>query len=207
MSDNDDKKRSHLRLVVNNPDKRHARPSAVVEDYMPLEDLIAGRDVIRDDYYRGMTASAGKACMRIERFLNECGRPYGLDPLHGKPIVIPVAAVCKELDGLDPWDELLAFISEDLTGEGLCLSLEMILPFYNEDESVMEEALLYSPVFQYGALFLEENRQDGYLDLVYRIGFPISPPALSGRMLERIFSIVALEIGDALRGLADYPPE
>jgi len=87
----------------------------------------------------------------------------------------------------------------------MCLSLEMILPYYSEDESVMEDALLYSPVFQYGALFIEENRHDGLLDLVYRLGFPLYPPALTGRILERLFTLVAHELTDALQGLYEFP--
>ena len=83
--------------------------------------------------------------------------------------------------GMVPHDELLVFIAEDAGGEGLCLSMEMIMPFYSDDEAVMEEALLYSPVLQYGSLFIEENQQDGLLDLIYRLGFPLYPPVPIGR--------------------------
>jgi hypothetical protein len=203
----DDRKRSHLRLVVSNPDKRSPRPVAGEGDYLPLDELVACKEKIRPHYYQGMERSAMKACLAIERFLNRRGWDYGLDPHHGKPIVVPAVFVSPEttLHSADSRDEVLLFVSDDAAGSGLCLSLEMILPFYSEDESVMEEALLYSPVFQYGTLFLEDNRQDGYLDLIYRLGFPLYPPALTGRILDRLFAIADREVGDALRGLAEYP--
>lgn len=203
----DDRKRSHLRLVVNNPDKRSPRPFTGEGDYIALDELIAGKEKIRPLFYRDMERSARKVCMAVERFLTCRGWAYGLDPHHGKPIVIPAVAVCPEstLHSTDPRDEVLLFVSDDATGSGLCFSLEMILPFYSEDESVMEEALLYSPVFQYGTLFLEDNRQDGYLDLIYRLGFPLYPPALTSRILDRLFTIADREVGDALRALAEYP--
>ena len=68
----------------------------------------------------------------------------------------------------------------------------------------MEDALLYSPIFQYGALFLEENRQDGLLDLIYRLGFPLYPPALTARLLDRLFTIAAFELRETLRCLMDF---
>jgi hypothetical protein len=83
--------------------------------------------------------------------------------------------------------------------------MEMIMPFYSDDEAVMEEALLYSPVLQYGSLFIEENHQDGLLDLIYRLGFPLYPPFPSARVMERLFSIVAREVDEALGGLSEYP--
>lgn len=203
----EDRKRSHLRLVVNNPDKRSSRPAVGEGDYIALEELVAGKENIRPLYYRDMQRPVMKACMAVERFLDQRGWTYGLDPHHGKPIVIPAAVVCpgSAVSPADPRDEVLLFIAEDATGRGLCFSMEMILPFYSEDESVMEEALLYSPVFQYGTLFLEENRQDGYLDLIYRLGFPLYPPALTGRILDRLFEIADHEVCEALRGLAEYP--
>lgn len=203
----DDRKRSHLRLVVNNPDKRSSRPSSGEDDYITLEELVAGKEKIRPLYYRDIERPVMKACIAVERFLGKKGWTYGLDPHHGKPIVIPAAFVCPEstLSSADPRDEVLLFVSDDATGRGLCFSLEIILPFYSEDEALMEEALLYSPVFQYGTLFLEENRQDGYLDMIYRLGFPLYPPALTGRILDRLFAIADHEVGEALRGLAEYP--
>jgi len=203
----DDRKRSHLRLVVNNPEKRYPRPSGSEDDFITLEDLVGRREEIRTLFYQDMDPRSEKAYRVIERFLAGKGWPYGLDPNHGKPVVLPAAVVCPEAlsNGLDQADEMLLFVSEDAAGTGVCLSLEMILPFYSEDESVMEEALLYSPVFQYGALFIEENRHDGMLDLIYRLGFPINPPALTGRVLERLLALVAYEVGDALAGLYEFP--
>ena len=96
-------------------------------------------------------------------------------------------------------------MAEDATGKGLCLSLEMMLPYWSEDEAIMEETLLYAPVFQYGALFLEENRQDGLLDLIYRLGFPLYPPAPTDKLLDRLFSIASYELAEILRSLAEYP--
>ena len=81
----------------------------------------------------------------------------------------------------------------------------MILPFYSEEEAVMEDALLFSPVFQYGTLFLEENQQDQALDLIYRFGFPVYPPALTTKVLTRLFAIAAFELKEVLRSLAEYP--
>lgn len=203
----DERKRTHLRLVVNNPEKRNPRPSCCEDDFIPLEELVVSRDEIRPLFYRDMDRRTEKAYKVIERFLAAKGWPYGLDPNHGKPVVIPAAAVCPETlsTGMDPRDELLLFIVEDAAGEGVCLSMEMILPFYSEDESVMEDALLYSPIFQYGALFIEENRHDGLLDLVYRLGFPLYPPVLTGRILGRLFKLAAHEMTDALQGLYEYP--
>lgn len=203
----DDRKRSHLRLVVNNPEKRNPRPSSSEDDFITFEELVIRREDIRPLFYREMDRRSEKAYRVIERFLSEKGWPYGLDPNHGKPVVLPAAVVCPEAlsNGLDQADEVLLFVSEDAAGTGLCLSFEMILPFYSEDESVMEEALLYSPVFQYGALFIEENRHDGMLDLIYRLGFPLYPPALTGRVLERLLAVMAREVSDALTGLYEFP--
>ncbi len=202
----DDRKRSHLRLVVNNPEKRSPRPSGSEDDFITLEELVVRREEIRPLFYRDMDRRPEKAYRLIERFLAERGWPYGLDPNHGKPVVLPAAMVCPEAlsSGLDQADEVLLFVTEDAAGTGVCLSLEMILPFYSEDESVMEDALLYSPVFQYGALFIEENRHDGLLDLVYRLGFPLYPPALTGRVLARLLAMMAHEVSDALTGLYEF---
>ena len=82
---------------------------------------------------------------------------------------------------------------------------ETILPYWSEDETIMEEALLYAPILQFGTLFLEENQQDGLLDLIYRLGFPLYPPALTGRLLDRLFAIAAYELGEIFRFLAENP--
>lgn len=204
--DKDDRKRAHLRLVVDNAEKRNPRPAGSEEVFIPLEQLIARRDEVRPEFYRGMERRHAKAYEAIERFLAGKGWPYGLDPQHGPLMVLPAGAVCPEAaehEG-EHQDELIFYVAEDAAGEGLCLSLEIILPFYSEDEAAMEDALLFSPVFQYGALFLEENRQDQFLDLIYRLGFPIYPPALTGRVLDRLFGIVAFELKETLRSLAEY---
>jgi hypothetical protein len=205
--DKDDRKRPHLRLVVDNVEKRTFRPAGSEEGFIPLEQLVVKRDEVRPEFYHGMEQRHVKAFMAIERFLARKGLPYGLDPQHGRLMVLPADAVCPEaaVHGEEHQDEILLYIMEDAMGEGLCLTLEMMLPFYSEDESVMEDALLFSPVFQYGTLFLEENRQDGFLDLIYRLGFPIYPPALTGRVLDRLFAIVAFELRETLRTLAEYP--
>jgi len=201
----DDRKRTHLRLVVNNPEKRNPHE----DDYIGLEDLVTRRDDLRPLFYRDMDRIQGKAYGVLERFLTANGWPYGLDPHYGRPVVLPAALVCPEVlsHEMDPRDEALVFVAEDVTGGGLCLSLEMILPFYSDDESVMENALLYSPLFQYGTMFLEENRQDGLLDLIYRLAFPLYPPALSSRILDRLFVVAAQEISDALQSFSEYPED
>jgi hypothetical protein len=119
---------------------------------------------------------------------------------------LPADAVCPEAEGDsgEHRDEIILYVTEDTAGEGICLSMEMILPFYSEEEAVMEDALLFSPVFQYGTLFLEENKQDRMLDLIYRFGFPAYPPALTTRVLERLFTIIAFELKEVLRSLAEY---
>lgn len=207
--DKDDRKRPHLRLVVDNAEKRPPRPAGDDEVSIPLEELIARRDYFRPLFYDGLERLQAKACEALERFLIGRGWPYGLDPHHGRLIVLPAGAVCPEAaeyGGLQQ-DELLLYISDDASGKGGCLSLEMVLPFYSEDEAVMEDALLYSPLFQYGALFLEENRQDDLLDLIYRLGFPIYPPALTPRLIDRLFGAAAYELKETLRSLAEYPGE
>ncbi|HEY6871087.1 MAG TPA: hypothetical protein VI298_00035 [Geobacteraceae bacterium] len=204
--DKDERKRPHLRLVVDNVEKRNARPAAGEELFIPLEELVAQRDEMRPLFYRGMERRHAKAYEAAERYLSNRKLPYGFDPQHGPLLVLPAGAVCPE--AIDPGaahqDEILLYVTEDSTGDGLCLSLEMILPFYSEEEAVMEDALLFSPVFQYGTLFLEENRQDGLLDLIYRLGFPIYPPALTARVLDRLLAIVAFELKETLRNLAEY---
>ncbi len=207
--DKDDRKRQHLRLVVDNVEKRSPRPAGSDEVSLPLEELIARRDYFRPEFYDGMERRQAKAFKALERFLLGRNLAYGLDPQHGKLMVLPAGAVCQEAgehEG-DQQDEVLLYIAEDATGQGCALSLEMILPFYSEDEAVMEDALLYSPLFQYGALFLEENRQDGMLDLIYRLGFPIYPPALTTRLIDRLFGAAAYELKETLRSLAEYAGE
>lgn len=207
--DKDDRKRSHLRLVVDNAEKRNPRPAESDEESIPLEELIARRDQLRPEFYRGMERWQSKACEALERFLFARGLPYGLDPHHGRLMVLPAGSVCPEAAEYEGphQDEILLYLSPDADGKGACCSLEMVLPFFSEDEAVMEDALLYSPLFQYGALFLEENRQDGLLDLIYRIGFPAYPPALTMRVIDRLFSAAAYELKETLQSLADYPGE
>ena len=201
----DERTRPNLRLVVNNPDKRQPRKDAE-EEYLPLEELVARREEFRSAFYRDMARGPAKAYASIERFLLTKGWPHGLDPLHGKLLVLPAGIVCPYHDeyGGENKDEVLLFVSEDLQG-GLCLALEMVLPFFSEDDSVMEDAFLYAPVHQYGTLFLEENRQDGLLDFIYRLSIPLYPPALSGRLLERFFAIAAYELAETLRSLGEFP--
>jgi len=202
----DDRKRPHLRLVVNNVEQRKPRPAAGEDDFISLETLVAKRETFRPEFYSGLHGWQEKAYNSLERYLSRKQWDYGLDPQHGRLLVLPVFVVCPEAIELSgaPQDEILIYVAEDATGQGSCVSIETILPYWSEDESVMEDALLYSPIFQYGALFLEENRQDGLLDLIYRLGFPLYPPALTGRLLDRLFAIAAFELGETLRSLTDY---
>ncbi len=207
--DKDDRKRPHLRLVVDNAEKRTPRPTGGDEPSIPLEELVAQRDRLRPLFYDGMERWRVKVHETVERFLLDRKWPYGLDPHHGRLIVLPAGAVCPEAAGYggEQQEEILLYAVEDAGGHGGCITLEMVLPFYSDDEAVMEEALLFSPLFQYGALFLEENRQDGLLDLIYRVGFPVYPPALTPRYLQRLFSAAAFELRETLRSLAEYPAE
>ena len=204
--DEDDRKRSHLRLVVDNVEMRNSRPAGSEEVFIPIDKLIAMRSEVRPDFYRGMERRYAKAYEAIERFIDLKGWPYGLDLQHGPLMVLPADAVCPEAEGDrgEHRDEIILYVTEDTAGEGICLSMEMILPFYSEEEAVMEDVLLFSPVFQYGTLFLEENKQDQMLDLIYRFGFPAYPPALTTRVLERLFTIIAFELKEVLRSLAEY---
>lgn len=206
-NDRDERKRPHLRLVVDNVEKRSPRPSGREEGFIPLEELIARRDGFRPEFYLGLGRAETKAYEALERFLTRKGWPYGLEPHHDRLIVLPAGAVSPDVlaHGEAPQDEIILYVADDLTGKGLCLSLEMILPYWSEDAAVMEDALLYSPVLPYGTLFLEENRQDGLLDLIYRLAFPLYPPALTARMLDRLFSIAEYELRETLRSLAEYP--
>jgi len=205
--DKDERKRAHLRLVVNNEEQRKPRPVTGGEDFIPYETLIAHRDVFRPEFYRGMAGWQTKAYNAIERYMARKQWEYGFDPQHGRLLVIPIAVIFPEAieHGGSQQDEALIYVTEDASGNGFCLSLETILPFWSEDESIMEDALLYAPIFQCGALFLEENRQDGLLDLIYRLGFPIYPPAPTGRLLDRLFAIAIYELRETFRNLAEYP--
>ena len=204
--DKDERKRPHLRLVVNNVEQRKPRPAAGEEDFIPLEALVERREELRQEFYEGMDRWQVKAYSAMERYLAGRKCDYGLDPQHGRLLVIPVAFICPEVKEHCPTqqDEILIYLAEDASGLGYCLSIETILPYWSEDEAVMEDVLLYSPIFQYGALFLEENRQDGLLDLIYRLGVPLYPPAMTGKFLDRLFAIAAYEVGEALRSLLDY---
>lgn len=205
--DKDDRKRPHLRLVVDNAEKRKARPTGNEEEFISFEELLARRNALRAAFYRELGSWQAKAYEVLERYLDHKGWPYGLDPHHGRVIVLPAVTVCPDLlnYGATPQDEALLYVTDDATGEGLCITLEMVLPYYSEDDTVMEDALLYAPIFQYGTMFLEENRHDGFLDLIYRIGFPLYPPALTGRLLDRLFAVVTFELAETLRSLAEYP--
>ena len=206
-NDTDDRKRPHLRLVVNNPDLRKGRPAAGEEPFILFEELLAKRGEFRVSFYQELPRWQAKAYEMLERFLDRKVVPYGLDPLHGRLVVIPAERVCPEIlaHGGSSQDEVLLFVAEDPAGGGGCLSLEMILPFWSDDDGVMEEALFTAPILPYGTLFLEENRQDGYLDLIYRVAVPIYPPALTSRLVERLFGIAAYELAETLRSLDAFP--
>ena len=165
------------------------------------------RDQVRGDFYRGLEKRQTKAFEALERFLASRDWPYGLDPHHGRLLVLPAMVVAPEtVDyGVGPQDELLIAITEDATKLGFCLTLEMILPFYSDDDAVMEDALLYSPMLPYGTLFIEENAQDEFLDLIYRLAFPLYPALPSARLLEKLFAVAAFELHETLRSLAEYP--
>ena len=204
--DKDERKRSHLKLVVNNPEIRSARPATGEQEFVPLEDLIANRDGFRPSFYAGMGRLQTKGYRSLERFLQAKGAPYGIDPIHGKVMVLPAGELSQESREFgSPQDEVLLSIAEDAGGTGLCFSMEMILPYFSEDDAVMEEALLFAPVLQYGALFLEENPHDGLLDLIYRLAVPLFPPLLTTRLAQRMFSIFSFELKETFMALSDYP--
>jgi hypothetical protein len=207
MSSDKDERKRHLKLVVNNTENRSARPSGE-QEFIPLDDLIANRERFRPAFYRGLGRLQTKGYQALERFLQARQAPYGMDPVHGKVMVLPSASLSPESREFgSPQDEVLLSISEDAGGSGLCFSLEMILPYFSEDDSVMEEALLFAPVLQYGALFLEENPHDGMLDLIYRLAVPLFPPALTSRLADRMFAIFAFELKESFAALSDYPEE
>jgi len=204
--DKDERMRSHLKLVVNNTENRSARPAGAEQEFIPLEELIANRDGFRPSFYRGMGKLQTKGYQALERFLQGRDAPYGIDPIHGKVMVLPAGDLSPEaLEFGSPQDEVLLCITEDAGGSGLCFSLEMILPYFSEDDAVMEEALLFAPVLQYGALFLEENPHDGLLDLVYRLAVPLFPSVLTTRLAERMFAIFSFELKETFMALSDYP--
>lgn len=210
MTKDKNENRPQLRLVVNNTEKRNQRPAAASEDdFISFQELAGNRDQLRAEFYQDLEPLQAKACEEIERFLGEKDWPYGLDPRHGQVIVVPAEVVCPETAGHGGagQDEVLVYLAEDATGQGLCLSLEMLMPYYSEDETVMEDAFLYAPINQYGTLFLEENRHDSFLDLIYRLALPIYPVDLDAALLHRFFSIAAYELKETLRALAEYPPE
>ena len=204
--DKDERKRSHLKLVVNNTENRSARPVGDEQEFIPLEELIANRDQFRGPFYKGLGRLQTKGYLSLERFLLGRNAPYGIDPIHGKVMVLPAGDLSPEaLEFGSPQDEVLLSIADDASGSGLCFSLEMILPYFSEDDAVMEEALLFAPVLQYGALFLEENPHDGLLDLIYRLAVPLYPPVLTRRLAERMFSIFSFELKETFLALSDYP--
>ncbi|BBA69478.1 hypothetical protein [Geobacter sulfurreducens] len=204
--DKDERKRPQLRLVVNNVEKRSGRPVAGEDDFITLDELILRRHEFRGHFYAGVGRLQEKAYRSLERYLERKGWAYGLDPLHGRLMVIPAGLVCPEaiVPDSSQQDEVLVFAGEDLTGVGLCLSLEMIIPFWSDDDAVMEDALLSAPILPYGMLFLEENRQDGYLDLIYRVALPLYPPAPTVRVLDKLFAVARTELAETLRTLADF---
>jgi hypothetical protein len=205
--DKDERKRSHLRLVVDNAEKRKARPAGQESEFIPFPELVARLEELRGSFYTDLAPWQTRAYRTIERLLEVKGWPYALDPQHGRLLVVPAGAVSSDLvgEGSSHQDEILLYVNEDQAGAGYCLTTEMILPFWSEDDAVMEDALIYAPIHQYGALFLEENPQDKLLDLIYRLGFPLYPPALTGRLLDRLFATVAHELKETLRCLAEYP--
>ena len=205
-TDKDDRKRSHLRLVVDNAEKRAARPVEGDSSFIPFAELHERYDELKPLFYQDIDPWQEKALLTMERFFAARQWPYGLDPHHGRLIVLPARSVCPAADlSPDGKDEQFLYVADSSAGHGLCLSLEMILPFWSDDDAVMEDALLFGPIHQYGTLFLEENRGDGYLDLIYRLAFPLYPPALTGRLLAKLFAIASHELTETLRILAEYP--
>lgn len=209
MTKDSNDNRPQLRLVVNNTEKRNQRPAASEDDFITFQELAANKDHFRTDFYQDLSPLQITAYEEIERFLSDRRWQYGLDPRHGQVMVIPAEVICSESSehGSAGQDEVLVYLAEDATGRGLCLSLEMLMPYYSEDETVMEDAFLYAPLNQYGTLFLEENRHDSFLDLIYRLALPIYPVKLDPELLDRFFSIAAYELKETLRGLADYPAD
>ncbi|HEY5976141.1 MAG TPA: hypothetical protein VIU41_15510 [Geobacteraceae bacterium] len=204
--DKDDRKRPHLRLVVDNAEKRLTRSGDGEAVFLPFAELHARHEELKPLFYQDIDPWQERALMALERFFVQQQWPYGLDPHHGRLVVLPARVVCPTAElGQESQDEVFLYVAENSAGHGLCLSLEMIMPFWSDDDSVMEDALLFGPIHQYGTLFLEENKGDGYLDLVYRLAFPLYPPALTMRLLTKLFTIAGHELTETLRILADYP--
>jgi hypothetical protein len=206
MSKDKNENRPQLRLVVNNTEKRNQRPATSEDDFVSFEELAANYGLFRAEFYQDLEPLQAEAYRIIEDFLGKRKWSYGLDPRHGRVIVIPAGAICPECDehGGAGQDEVLVYLAEDATGQGLCLALEMLMPYYSEDEAVMEDAFLYAPINQYGTLFLEENRHDSFLDLIYRLSLPLYPVTLDATILDRFFAIAAFELKGTLLGLAEY---
>jgi hypothetical protein len=203
--DQDERRKSHLKLVVNNSEIRSARPAGE-QEFIPLDELIANRDAFRPSFYRGLERQQAKAYHILERYLLNREAPYGIDPIHGKVMVLPAGNLSPESREFgSPQDEVLLSVAEDAGGGGLCFSLEMILPYFSEDDAIMEEALLFAPVLQFGALFLEENPHDGLLDLIYRLAVPLYPPTLTSRLVDRMFNIFAFELKETFLTLSEHP--
>jgi hypothetical protein len=209
MTHKDERNRPNLRLVVNNPDLRKPLQNGEQDDFIPLDELITQRDQLRPHFYYGLKGRQTRVCRALERYFEQKGWLWGLDPHHGQIMVLPAVSLCPEMaeEGDSPKAEILVYVADDAVGDGLSLSLEIILPFFSDDEAVMEEALLFAPVFQYGTLFLEENRRDGLLDLIYRIGFPLYPAAPTTRLFDRFFLLAAYELSETLHALAEYPEQ
>src|SRR5690242_2976188 len=94
--DKDDRKRPHLRLVVNNEEQRKPRPAGSEEDFLTLDTLLAKREHFRPEFYRGMGRPQAKAYEALERYLGRRKRAYGLDPQHGRLMVLSIGAVCPD---------------------------------------------------------------------------------------------------------------
>lgn len=203
--DKDERKRPQLRLVVDNAEKRTARPGEDEADFIPLDQLVARREGLRRDFYANIETWQTEVYQALEQYCQARGWEYGLDPYHGRMLVLAAGTVCPEAAGHDEGgqDEVLLYVADDVTGQGLCLSLEMIMPYWSEDDAVMEDALIYGPFFQYGAFFLEENRHDSLLDLIYRLSLPLYPAQPTAQYLDRLFAIAAVELREALANLAE----
>ncbi len=207
MAHKDDRNRPHLRLVVNNPELRNLAQEGSTDEIIPLDELISRRAEFTAEFYQGLGRRQTKVCRSLEEYFASKGWPYGLDPHHGQILAITAASVCPAVIEYveSPQAELLVYLADDASGDGFSLSVEMILPFFSDDESVMEDAMLFAPIFQYGTLFLEENRRDGLLDLIYRLSFPLYPAAPTRRLFERFFSVAAFELTETLKVLGEYP--
>jgi hypothetical protein len=176
---------------------------------VPLSDLCSRKEEYRPQFYHGLDEQQTQAFEAIEAFITSKEWTYGLDPEHGRMIVIPAGTVVPEVADLSgsSLDEILLFISRDPTGTGLCVTVEMVMPFYSEDDAVMEDSLLYAPLLPYGTLFLEENGNDRFLDLIYRVAFPLFPPEADQAIFARLFGVAAGELRELFRYFSEYPEE